>query len=230
MFNEKIAQVLSYDLDPSRIKTREKGNLSLSYLESFDVIDTGNKIFGFGNWSYGVSELTQVSQETNQNNNVVICYKAIVSLTIYDQHHAKSIVREDVGFGTGTAKSLADAHEGGAKEAVTDALKRCFRSFGNQFGNSLYDKSRSHTTQSPRQLEQPKQHPSPPHKQLHNNSTPQEYASLYNIGLSVVTQGNNLIVTGDDIFSKKGRIKSFGFRWDSHLKQWFKPIEQRQAA
>jgi len=226
MFNEKIAQVLSYDLDPSRIKTREKGNLSLSYLESFDVIDTGNKIFGFGNWSYGVSELTQVSQETNQNNNVVICYKAIVSLTIYDQHHAKSIVREDVGFGTGTAKSLADAHEGGAKEAVTDALKRCFRSFGNQFGNSLYDKSRSHTTQSPRQLEQPKQQPP---KQLHNNTVPQEYASLYNIGLSVVTQGNYLIVVGDDIFAKKDSIKAYGFRWNSASKCWEKPIE-RQAA
>lgn len=229
MFNEKQVQVLSYDLDPSRIKTREKGNVSLSYLESFDVIDTGNKIFGFGNWSYGVSELTQVSQETNQNNNVVICYKAIVSLTIYDQHHAKNISREDVGFGTGTAKSLADAHEGGAKEAVTDALKRCFRSFGNQFGNSLYDKSRSHTTQSPRQLEQPKQQFSQPPKQLHNNTAPQEYASLYNIGLSVVTQGNYLIVVGDDIFAKKDSIKAYGFRWNSATKCWEKPID-RQAA
>lgn len=54
MFNEKTVQVLSYDLDPSRVKTRDKGNISLSYLESFDVIDTGNKIFGFGNWSYSV--------------------------------------------------------------------------------------------------------------------------------------------------------------------------------
>lgn len=230
MFNEKIAQVLSYDLDPSRIKTREKGNVSLFYLEGHDIIDTASKIFGFGNWSYAISELIQVSQETNQNNNVVICYKAIISLTIYDQHHAKSIVREDVGFGTGTAKSLADAHEGGAKEAVTDALKRCFRSFGNQFGNSLYDKSRPHSNRSPAQLEQPKQHPSPPSRQLHNNSTPQEYASLYSIGLSVVNQGNNLIIVGDDIFEKRDSIKSFGFRWDSRLKQWFKPIEQRQAA
>lgn len=229
MFNDKQNQVLSYDLDPSRIKTRDKGNVSLSYLEGHDIIDTASKIFGFGNWSYAISELTQVSQETNQNNNVVICYKAIVSLTIYDQHHAKNISREDVGFGTGTAKSLADAHEGGAKEAVTDALKRCFRSFGNQFGNSLYDKSRSHTPQSPRQLEQPKQQSSQPPKQLHNNSAPQEYASLYNIGLSVVTQGNYLIVVGDDIFAKKDSIKAYGFRWNSASKCWEKPVE-RQAA
>ena len=33
------------------------------------------------------------------------------------------------------------------KEAVTDALKRTMRSFGNQFGNSLYDKSRNHANQ-----------------------------------------------------------------------------------
>jgi DNA repair and recombination protein RAD52 len=228
MFNDKQIQVLSYDLDPSRIKTREKGNVSLSYLEGHDIIDTASKIFGFGNWSYAISELIQVSQETNQNNNIVICYKAIVSLTIYDQHHGKQVIREDVGFGTGTAKSLADAHEGGAKEAVTDALKRCFRSFGNQFGNSLYDKSRSHTTQSPRQLEQPKQHSQPP-KQLHNNAAPQEYASLYNIGLSVVTQGNYLIVVGDDIFAKKDSIKAYGFRWNSATKCWEKPIEREAA-
>lgn len=229
MFTEKVLQVLSYDLDPSRIKQRDKGNVSLSYLEGHDIIDTSNKVFGYGNWSYSISTLEYVAQETNQNNNVAICYKAIVSLTIYDQHHAKQAIREDVGFGTGTAKSLADAHEGGAKEAVTDALKRCFRSFGNQFGNSLYDKSRSHTTQSPRQLEQPKQQFSQPPKQLHNNTAPQEYASLYNIGLSVVTQGNYLIVVGDDIFAKKDSIKAHGFRWNSATKCWEKPID-RQAA
>lgn len=229
MFNEKIAQVLSYDLDPSRIKTREKGNVSLSYLEGHDIIDTSNKVFGYGNWSYSVSTLEHVSQETNEKQNIVVGYKAIVSLTIYDLHHSKHISREDVGFGMGIAKSLADAHEGGAKEAVTDALKRCFRSFGNQFGNSLYDKSRSYTTQPRAQLEQPKQRPSQTPKQIHNNSAPQDYASLYDIGLSVVTQGNNLIVTGDDIFSKRDSIKSYGFRWDGRSKCWYKPIEQQAA-
>lgn len=229
MFNDKQVQVLSYDLDPSRIKQRDKGNVSLSYLEGHDIIDTANKIFGYGNWCYSVSTLEHVSQETNEKQNIVVGYKAIVKLTIYDHLHTKHISREDVGFGTGIAKSLADAHEGGAKEAVTDALKRCFRTFGNQFGNSLYDKSRSHSNHSPAQLEQPKQHLSQPPKQLHNNSSPQEYTSLYNIGLSVITQGNNLIVTGDDIFSKKDSIKSYGFRWDGRSKCWFKPLD-RQAA
>lgn len=230
MFNEKQVQVLSYDLDPSRIKTRVKGSMEIAFVEGFDIIDTANKIFNY-NWSYAISELTQVSQETNSNNNVVICFKAIVKLTVYDHLHTKQLIREDVGFGTGIAKSLGDAFEGALKEAVTDALKRCFRTFGSQFGNSLYSgKSRSHANQPPAQLEQPQQRHDQPPKQLHNNSIPQEYASLYNIGLSVVTQGNNLIVVGDDIFAKKDSIKAHRFRWNSATKYWEKPIEQRQAA
>lgn len=229
MFNDKQTQALTYTLDNSRIKSRTKGNVSLSYLEGHDIIETSNKIFGFGNWNYSISSLEQVSQETNEKQNVVVGYKAIVSVTVYDQHHAKQVSREDVGFGTGISKSLADSHEGAAKEAVTDAIKRCFRSFGNQFGNSLYDKSRAHHNQQPAQLEQPQQrHDQPSTHQVQNN-TPADYASLYKIGLSVVSQGHNLIIVGDDIFAKKDSIKAFGFRWDGASKYWYKPIEQQVA-
>ena len=229
MFTDKQQQVLSYEIEPNRIKTREKGNMSLSYLEGFDIIETANKIFGFGNWTYAISTLELVSQETNQNQNSVICYKAIVNVVIHDLQHSKHISREDVGFGTGIAKSLADAHESAGKEAVTDALKRALRSVGNQFGNSLYDKSKtneraSNTQQQNTQTKQPQQH-----YPQHPNSSPQDYASLYNLGLSVVAQGEYLIVIGDDLFGKKDSIKSFGFRWDAKSKQWYKSIEQQAA-
>jgi DNA repair and recombination protein RAD52 len=228
MLNDKQNQALSYELDSSRIKTRSKNNINLSYVEGHDIIETANKIFGYGNWSYSISKLEHVSQETNQNQNVVICYKAIVNVVVHDLTHSKHISREDVGFGTGIAKSLADAHEGGAKEAVTDAIKRSFRSFGNQFGNSLYDKSRVHHNQQPAQLEQPQQHQAQAPAQVHNN-IPQDYASLYKIGLTVVNQGNHLIVVGEDIFAKKDSIKAYGFRWDGVSKCWYKPIEQQAA-
>ncbi len=143
MFSKEQIETLNQELENSRIKTREKGNISLSYIEGFDVIDTANLIFGYGNWSYLISKLEQVSQEQNHNQNFVVCYKAIVKLIIKEENHTKSIFRQDVGFGTGTAKTLADAHENAGKEAVTDALKRAMRSFGNQFGNSLYDKTRN---------------------------------------------------------------------------------------
>ena len=230
MFNDKQNQVLAYELDSSRIKSRQKGNITLSYLEGFDIIETANKVFGYGNWDYTISKLEQVSQEVNTNQNNVICYKAIINITVYDAHHSKNVSREDVGFGTGIAKTLADAHENGAKEAVTDGIKRTLRSFGNQFGNSLYDKSRQHqNAQQPQQIAQPQQQYQQPQPQQIQNNTPQEYASLYNIGLAVMEQGQNLVVVGDDIFSKKDSIKACGFRWDGASKTWYKPLEQQAA-
>src|SRR5574344_992734 len=144
MFDKKQLDILNQELDSSRIKTREKGNISLSYIEGHDVIETANKVFGFGNWDYAISKLELVSSEINQNQNNVICYKAIVQVLVHSDDHSKDISREDVGFGTGVSKILADAHENAGNEPVTDALKRAMRSFGNQFGNSLYDKTKNH--------------------------------------------------------------------------------------
>ncbi len=239
MFNDKQTQVLAYELDSNRIKTREKGNITLSYLEGFDIIETANRVFGYGNWDYKISTLEQVSQETNQNQNVVICYKAVIQVLVHDVNHTKNVSREDVGFGTGIAKSLAEAHEGAAKEAITDAIKRAMRSFGNQFGNSLYDKSRNHQNQ-PQQM-QHHQQPSQQHTQANQQQTqqsatqqqshnPQDYSSLYNLGLTIMEQGQNLIVIGEDLYNKRDSIKSFGFRFDTPSKTWWKPKEQQQAA
>ena len=231
MFNDKQNQVLAYELDSSRIKSRSKGNINLSYLEGFDIIETANKIFGYGNWDYNITKLEQVSQEQNQNQNNVICYKAVINVVVHDLQHSKHVSREDVGFGTGIAKTLADAHESGAKEAVTDAIKRTLRSFGNQFGNSLYDKSRNHQPQNQQPYAQPQTQQiqqQQPIQQIQNNA-PQDYASLYNLGLTIMEQGQNLVVVGDDIFSKKDSIKACGFRWDGASKFWYKAIEQQAA-
>ncbi|MEA1910092.1 MAG: Rad52/Rad22 family DNA repair protein [Spirochaetota bacterium] len=231
MFNDKQNQVLAYELDAPRIKYRSKGNVSLSYLEGFDIIETANKIFGYGNWDYTITKLEQVSQEQNQNQNNVICYKAVINIIVHDLQHSKHVSREDVGFGTGIAKALADAHEGAAKEAVTDAIKRTLRSFGNQFGNSLYDKSRQHQNQQqPQQIQQSQQQYQQPSNQQIQNNTPQDYSSLYNLGLQVVDNENGkLIVVGDDIYNKRDSVKACGFRFDASSKLWWKPIEQQAA-
>ena len=247
MFEKNQLAILTQELDSNRIKTREKGNINLSYIEGFDVIDTANRVFGFGNWSYSISKLDQVSQEVNQNQNNVVCYKAVVQIQIHNTNHTLDVNRQDVGFGTGVAKSLADAHEGAAKEAVTDAIKRCFRSFGNQFGNSLYDKTKNHQNQdssyqqnqnynqrppqNKQQQQQPYQNPNQTRNIQQNNSSfnQYEYQSLFNLGLNIIEQNGFLIVTGDDIFSKKDSIKACGFRFDSKSKTWYKAIEQGAA-
>ena len=145
------------------------------------------------------------------------------------------------------------------QEAVTDAIKRCFRSFGNQFGNSLYDKTKNHQNQdsSYQQNQTQNYNQKPPQnnqqQQAYQNSnnrnnanvnihhqsrptTPQnqsfdqyEYQSLFNLGLNIVENNGFLIVTGDDIFSKKDSIKACGFRFDSASKTWYKPVEQGVA-
>lgn len=247
MFDKNQLAILTQELDSNRIKTREKGNINLSYIEGFDVIDTANKVFGFGNWSYSISKLDQVSQEVNQNQNNVVCYKAVVQVLVHNGNHTLDVNRQDVGFGTGVSKTLADAHEGAAKEAVTDAIKRCFRSFGNQFGNSLYDKTKNHQNQESsypqnqnynqrppqnnQQQQQAYQNPNQTRNIQQNNSSfnQYEYQSLFNLGLNIVEQNGFLIVIGDDIFSKKDSIKACGFRFDAKSKTWYKPIEQGAA-
>ena len=247
MFDKNQLNILNQELDSNRIKTREKGNISLSYIEGFDVIDTANKVFGFGNWSYSISKLDQVSQEQNQNQNNVVCYKAVVQIQIHNTNHTLDVNRQDVGFGTGVAKSLADAHEGAAKEAVTDAIKRCFRSFGNQFGNSLYDKTKNHQNQdssyqqnqnynqrppqNKQQQQQPYQNPNQTRNIQQNNSSfnQYEYQSLFNLGLNIIEQNGFLVVTGENQYSYKDAIKACGFRFDSKSKTWYKAIEQGAA-
>ena len=56
-----------------------------------------------------------------------------------------------------------------------------------------------------------------------------EYQPLFNLGLDVIEQNGFLIVTGDDIFSKKDSIKACGFRFDSASKTWYKPVDQGVA-
>ena len=241
MFNEEQHKLLTQELASNRIKSRSKGNTNLSYLEGFDILNTANTIFGYGNWNYTISSLVQVSQEQNQNQNHVVCYKALVQVLIHNEDHSQEVSREDVGFGTGIAKTLADAHEGGAKEAITDSIKRAMRSFGNQFGNSLYNKS---TTQpnlqknnQPQQnntqnFQQPQQSYTNNTQQNQSYQQPyqnqQDFTQLTNLGLQVVQQGDNLIVVGDGAFENKEIIKQNGFRWDVPSKTWYMPL--RQAA
>ena len=112
MFDKNQLDILNQELDSSRIKTRDKGNISLSYIEGFDVIDTANLIFGYGNWSYLISKLEQVSQEQNHNQNFVVCYKAVVKLIVKDENHSKSIFSAYAGT-IRTASRFTSGHSAG---------------------------------------------------------------------------------------------------------------------
>lgn len=217
MFTDEQLKTLQQNLDGNRVKSRQQSGMTLSYLEGFDIIDVANTIFGYGNWSYSVGALEQVSEETNENQNRVIGYKAIVALKVENVTHQLHASREDVGFGTGIAKHYADAHESAAKEAVTDALKRAFRSFGNQFGNALYDKQMRNVDNANKA---PQRHISQPPKLP--SSDP--YASLRSLGLSVEQNNGELIVLGQT-YGKQSSIKKLGFIWDASRKLWHQSVQ-----
>lgn len=224
MFTDKQNQLLKYNLDGERVKTRKQGNIQLSYLEGYDIIDTANFAFGFGNWGYNITTLEQVSEEINEKQNKVIGYKAVVAVTVYDMHHKSTIIREDVGYGTGIARDYASAHESAGKESVTDGLKRAFRTFGSQFGNALYDKSQKnvdHSNQQPRQI------PQQPQRQEQQEQV-NDYGSLKQLGLEVQEQNGVLVVLGQT-FGKQQTLKDLHFRWDAKQKIWWKELNKEVA-
>lgn len=135
MITEVQKKALEAPLDPAVVKPAGNG-VKGDYIEGWHAINEANRIFGFDGWSY-TTELKEVCQMTNQNGNIEIGY--ICKCTV----EALGVTRQDIGYGSGAAKKPGDAHENAVKEAVTDALKRCLRTFGNVFGLALYDKSRA---------------------------------------------------------------------------------------
>ena len=221
MFSENQLKALSYNLDDSRVKSIDKAGMSFKYLETYDVINVANTIFNYM-WDYTITRLDEVARETNSNGNHVITFSAIVKVKIYDNQR-NFIEREDTGVGTGTARDLGAAIDNASKSAVSDSLKRSLRSLGGQFGNDLYSKSPNIN----QNYQQPTQQYQQPQSQQIQNNVPLDYSSLYNIGLTIMEQGQNLVIVGEDIFNKKDSIKAMGFRWNGEI--WWKPIQQQAA-
>ncbi len=137
-----ITAQLNAKLDISNVKPAKKFGPKGDYVEGWFAIAEANRIFGFGGWSYDVVAVTCVSErprDIGQNPPKPgwgVTYTAQVRVTV------EGITREDVGAGHGYDVDCGLAHESAIKEAVTDALKRALRTFGNPFGLALYDKSR----------------------------------------------------------------------------------------
>ena len=120
---------------PGRVSKDGKG---FSHVEAYEVIAHLNRIFGFEGWDKEVTDLTPIFEtETKMKNGNLgwtVCYRATVRLTVNG-----SIVREDASTGDATQPSRADAHDLAVKSAISVALKRAAKDFGDQFGLSLYD-------------------------------------------------------------------------------------------
>ena len=133
-----VTQALGQPLDPQLVSQRKgRGGKSFDYLEGHAVIDQANLIFGYGGWGYelaGDVTLRRIETVDAQTGEVKVSlgYSAPVRVTV-----AGALPRTDLGVHPVTEENF-DGHDTAMKAAVTDGMKRAFRSFGVQFGNGFY--------------------------------------------------------------------------------------------
>jgi DNA repair and recombination protein RAD52 len=140
MFSDDIKNKLLEPLEKSHISYRQQGENTLSYIQTWFAIQTANEVFGYGGWSREIKEvkvvwsgIVETSHKRKRYDVSCIC-TGIVKV-------GKN-VHEDVGYGSGMSYyNEGESYELAYKEAVSDCLKRCLRSYGDRFGNCLYDKT-----------------------------------------------------------------------------------------
>ena len=147
-----VTQSLGQPIDASLVSQRKgRGGRTFEYLEGHAVIDQANRIFGFGGWGYElVGDVTPRRIETvdGQTGEVKVSlgYSAPVRVTV-----AGALPRTDIGVHPVTEDNF-DGHDTAMKGAVTDGMKRAFRSFGLQFGNGFYGDQPSASAPQPERV------------------------------------------------------------------------------
>lgn len=131
MIPDSAQFALDKPLDPHRVTIMHDGPAKGSkYLTGQDVIETANRIFGYGGWGF---ELLAPP----------ICIEREGNYEVWGAH---GILRVEGGgsfsdFGTCVRNGRgASGLEMAIKGAVTDCVKRCLRNYGDQFGLVLYEK------------------------------------------------------------------------------------------
>jgi DNA repair and recombination protein RAD52 len=132
---ENTVKLLEEPLAPERVVMDPTGKIFGTYLEAYDVIDTANRIFGYGGWStHGhVEWLPDIG-----------AFKAVVSVQVGDVIKTDTTTIPAPRYGKGHEQAgqiNLNTLETASKDCFTTAMKRAFRMFGSQFGNELYDKT-----------------------------------------------------------------------------------------
>ena len=152
-----VTQALGEALDPELVSQRKgRGGRSFDYLEGHAVITQANRIFGYGGWGYqlvGDVTLRRIETVNAQTGEATVTqgYSAPVRVTV-----AGALPRTDVGVHPVTEDNF-EGHDTAIKGAVTDGMKRAFRSFGVQFGNAFYGDQPQATAPQPERVPAPSQ-------------------------------------------------------------------------
>lgn len=119
-----------------------------SHLAQQDVTAHLLRIFGFGNWSKKILDEAVIIDEkvswTDKSGKAKegwnVTYRIRMRLTIKDPGGVVIWEGDDGATGSATHQpNRADAHDLAYKAAISYALKRCAKDWGDQFGLSLYN-------------------------------------------------------------------------------------------
>ncbi len=149
---EDVPRLLAEPLDPKLVAHRRgSGGQMVPYVEGYQAINQANRIFGYGRWGaelvgpVGYRDLARTHRKTGEVSTVGM-YWASVRVHVHGCEP-----RSDVGCAFATDDG-PEAHDTAIKAAVTDAMKRALRQFGDQFGNALYDRANPAHASAAREL------------------------------------------------------------------------------
>jgi recombination DNA repair RAD52 pathway protein len=136
-FTPAQRDILLEPIKPHRVARDNKG---MAYVEGYEIQAHLNRIFGFEGWDKELIKL-ELLFEKNENERCWVTYLCELRLTIRTTEGVIAKVVEEAGTGSAQNQpSRGDAHDLALKSAITDALKRCAKDLGDQFGLSLYKK------------------------------------------------------------------------------------------
>jgi hypothetical protein len=137
VFSAKQIAALDSDLDDAVLSHVSKGRADLEYLKPSDVFAAANRIFGYHGWGFVVTDKGYDAENQLYWADVVVTVLTEGMLAVTrpgDGVCLVAIPKDEKGT---ELKPGQRAHQTARKGAVSDAVKRAFRTFGAQFGNGL---------------------------------------------------------------------------------------------
>jgi len=163
---------LEAPLNRANVKGRKQAGREVSYIESWHAESEANRIFGYDGWDSTIKDLRLVSEREvtigkgsqYEKPGWSVSYVCTVAVVVFVDERGP-VIREGVGAGHGIDADPGQAHESAVKEAASDAEKRALKTWGNQFGLALYDKTQANVESAPppqRQAPAARTAPTPP--------------------------------------------------------------------
>lgn len=139
---QQVTQLLA-PINPLRVLQDGKGH---SHVSQQDVTAHLIRVFGFGNFSTQLIDLTLISEECRnpeadyRTRRWDVIYRATLRVNVSNPDGTHLTSYEDASTGDAQNQVRHDAHDLAMKSAISVAKKRCCINLGDQFGLSLYNR------------------------------------------------------------------------------------------